>query len=523
VDAGLAQQLRDAPVQTVMPATIEETKNEVLRMTALTERANGLFIGGKWRSGAPEARLDVVSPFTQDVIAHAPGATSADMDDAVAAARDSFESGVWAKSPVAERAEIVATLGRLIAEQSEEIAELITNEMGCPITQSRGVQAVQPTRLIEAYLQIAEEYPFEEVRRAPTGSALVTREPVGVVAAIVPWNVPMGISIQKLVPALLAGCSVILKPAPQTALDGLVLAEMLERAGVPAGVVSVVPADREASEHLVQHPGVDKVGFTGSTAAGRRIAAICGNDLRRVTLELGGKSAALVLDDADFASVAEALRLGSFRNNGQICTLKTRILVPRRREGEFIDALSAAVASMPVGDPADPSTEIGPLVTDVQRERVERYIASGVAEGANLVMGGGRPAGLDLGWFVEPTIFSAVTPKMTIAKEEIFGPVVAVMPYDDEADAVLVANDTPYGLHGAVFTADLDRGLRVARGLRTGAVELNGSPIGLRAPFGGFKSSGIGRENGIEGIDSYTEARSIGLPPDYADRLAGDA
>jgi acyl-CoA reductase-like NAD-dependent aldehyde dehydrogenase len=374
--------------------------------------------------------------------------------------------------------------------------------------------------VIDAYLDIAQDYPFRSVRRGETGSALVTREPVGVVAAVVPWNVPLGISMGKIVPAVLAGCTVVLKPAPQTPLDAYLLGELIQRAGFPPGVVNIVPAEREASEHLVSHPGVDKVTFTGSTAAGRRIAALCGNDLRRVTLELGGKSAAVVLDDADLDQAVEAMRLGAFRNNGQVCTLKTRVLVSAARQDEFLERLDALVDSMPVGDPSQDSTQIGPLASSRQREIVEGYIGGGRDQGATLVRGGGRPEALDRGWFVEPTVFAGVRPDMTIAREEIFGPVLAVMTYRDEAEAIAIANDSDYGLNGSVFTTDLDHGLAVASQIRTGVVELNGNPIGLHAPFGGFKSSGIGRENGPEGLDAYTELRSIGLPRDYASSLS---
>jgi acyl-CoA reductase-like NAD-dependent aldehyde dehydrogenase len=374
--------------------------------------------------------------------------------------------------------------------------------------------------VIDAYLDIASDYPFRSIRSGDTGSALVTREPVGVVAAVAPWNVPMGISMQKIVPAVLAGCTVVLKPASQTPLDALLLAELIEKAGFPHGVVNVVPAERAASEYLVTHPGIDKVTFTGSTAAGRRIAALCGNDLRRITLELGGKSAAIVLDDADLESTVEAMRLGAFRNTGQVCTLKTRVLVSTARETEFVDRLCAMVDSMPIGDPLEDATQIGPLFADHQRETVERYIAIGRDEGAILVKGGGRPAGFDRGWFVEPTIFTGVEPEMTIAQEEIFGPVVAVMTYSNENEAIELANNSSYGLNGAVFTADLHHGLELASRIRTGVVELNGHPVGMKAPFGGFKSSGIGRENGPEGLDSYTEVRSIGLPPEFAASIA---
>ncbi|KQS64360.1 aldehyde dehydrogenase [Modestobacter sp. Leaf380] len=477
-----------------------------------------LFIGGRWVPGTGEV-IEVVSPTTEQVIARVPSASVADMALAVQAARHALDTGPWPQLELAERLALVAELARLMRAEQEAIAQLITAEMGCPITQSRTIQAVTPVRVVESYLQIARQHPFREIRRSSTGAALVTREPVGVVAAVTPWNVPLGISTQKVVPALIAGCTVVLKPAPQTPLVGYLLAQLVERAGFPPGVLNVVPADRAASERLVSHPGVDKVTFTGSTAAGRRIAALCGNDLRRVSLELGGKSAAVVLDDADLEQAVAALQMGAFRNNGQVCTLKTRILVSPRREAELVERLAAMVGGLAVGDPRQDATDIGPVVSADQRARVEGYIASGRDEGATLVTGGGRPAGQDRGWFVEPTVFSDVSPDMLVSREEIFGPVVAVTRYRDEAEAVALANDTPYGLSGAVFTADLERGLRVAGRMRTGVVELNGAPIGLGAPFGGFKDSGLGRENGPEGLDAFTELRSIGLPGDFRPTL----
>ncbi|WP_326686198.1 aldehyde dehydrogenase [Streptomyces sp. NBC_01795] len=482
-------------------------------------RHDRLFIGGQWIPANGE-HLEVISPFTEEVLAEVPSAAASDIDRAVAAARDAFDNGPWPRMPLEARMSALRELGRLIADRQEPIARLITEEMGCPITQSRAIQALNPVRVIDACLDLAPDYPFRSVRASGAANALVTREPVGVVAAVVPWNVPMGISVQKIVPAVLAGCTVVLKPAPQTPLDAYVLGELIEKAGFPPGVVNIVPAERESSEYLVSHPGVDKVSFTGSTAAGRRIAALCGHDLRRVTLELGGKSAAIVLDDADLDQVAEALRLGAFRNNGQVCTLKTRVLVSAGREAELVQRLKTLIDSMPVGDPHDVATQIGPLFSSRQRETVERYIASGREEGATLVTGGGRPEGLDRGWFVEPTLFTGVQNDMTIAREEIFGPVLAVMTYRDEAEALEIANDSPYGLNGAVFTSDHDHGLELASRMRTGVVELNGHPVGLRAPFGGFKASGIGRENGPEGLDAYTEPRSIGLPPAIAASLA---
>lgn len=474
-----------------------------------------LFIDGGWipASGDP---FQILSPTTEEPIARGRSASVADMDAAVQAARRAFDDGRWSGLALEERLGYVRELRRLLDEARDIVADLITDEMGCPITQSRALQAASPVAIIDGYLDAAEQYPFIQTREAVTGRALVGREPVGVVAAITPWNQPMGICVQKVVPALVVGCTVVLKPAPQTALSGYLFAELVEKAGFPAGVVNVVPADREASETLVTHPSVNKVTFTGSTAAGRRIASLCGNDLRRVSLELGGKSAGIVLADADLDHTVEALRMGAFRNNGQVCTLKTRLLVPAELEVEVSERLAGLLESMPVGDPHDPATQIGPMVTAEQRARVQSYIEAGRREGAAVVAGGESASSQERGWFVAPTVFGGVSADMRIAREEVFGPVLAVMPYRDVEHAIRLANDTPYGLSGAVYTTDLERGLEVARRMRTGAVELNGSPIGLGAPFGGWGESGIGRENGPEGLDSYTELRSIGLPPGFA-------
>jgi acyl-CoA reductase-like NAD-dependent aldehyde dehydrogenase len=484
------------------------------------ENANRLFIGGDWVAPASDAQIEVVSPFTEEVVARVPAAARQDIDAAVAAARHAFDYGPWPQTALAERMAVLQKLHNLLLGHRDEIAGLVTEEMGCPITQSRTAQADVARVILESYLELAERFPFSTLRPSSSGTALVTREPVGVVAAIVPWNVPQAITFHKLAPALLGGCTVVLKPAPETPLDAFLLADLLREAGLPDGVVNVVPADRDVSEYLVTHAGVDKVAFTGSTSAGRRIAALCGQNLKRVTLELGGKSAAIILDDADLDATVESLRMGSFRNSGQVCSLKTRLVVSRRRESELLDRLTALVDSMPVGDPNDLTTQIGPMATARQRERVEHYISVGQAEGAQVVLGGGRPEGLDRGWFVEPTIFTGVNPSMRIAQEEIFGPVLAVITYDDEDEAVAIANDSSYGLAGSVFTSDPEHGFEVAGRMRTGTVELNGSPAGWHAPFGGFKDSGIGREAGLEGFGNYVETKSIGLPPELVERFS---
>jgi betaine-aldehyde dehydrogenase len=316
------------------------------------------------------------------------------------------------------------------------------------------------------------------------------------------------------------GCCVVLKPAAETPLSAYILGEILLEAGVPEGVVSILPAGREVSEYLALHPGVDKVSFTGSTVAGRKLGALCGDAIRSITLELGGKSAAIFLDDAELGSAVETLRLASFRNSGQICSLKTRLIVSKRRKQELLDHLSALIDSMPVGDPLDPSTHIGPMASSRQRDRVEHYIAAGIKEGATLVKGGsGAPAGLDRGWFVRPTIFSDVDPNATIAQEEIFGPVLAVMTYDDEAEAVAIANNSAYGLNGAIFSSDVGRAAQLARRIKSGVIEINGSGVGFHSPIGGVKQSGIGREAGFEGLEAFVELKAIGVPKAFADGL----
>jgi aldehyde dehydrogenase (NAD+) len=338
---------------------------------------------------------------------------------------------------------------------------------------------------------------------------------VGVVAAIIPWNVPLFIAINKVVPALLAGCTVILKPAPETPIDALWLGELFTEAGLPSGVLSVLPADRAVSEYLVTHPGVDKVSFTGSTAAGRRVGALATERLKRLSLELGGKSAAIVLDDVDVPSMAGMLAYSGLMNSGQACVAQTRILAPRNRYDEVTEALAAAAAGMTVGDPLDPSTQLGPLVAERQRDRVESYIEKGKAEGARLVTGGGRPAGLDKGWYVEPTVFADVDPKHTIAQEEIFGPVLSVIPYDTVEQAVDIANDSDYGLAGSVWTQDIDRGYEIAKQVRTGTYGINWYAFDMGSPFGGYKCSGIGREDGPEGLEAFCELKSILMPLGY--------
>ncbi len=478
-----------------------------------------LFIGGEWVRPDSTSVVDVVSPSTEEVVASVVTASRADVDRAVGAARHAFDHGPWPRASLQERMVVIGRLRDLIHEDRDAIATLITEEMGCPISTSHWMQAAGPTIMLDMFLEVAPTYPFEEVRRTATGNGLVVREPIGVTAAVVPWNAPILVAMLKLAPALLSGNTVVLKPAPETPVSAYYLAELVQRAGLPDGVLNVLPADRDVSEYLCTHRGVDKVSFTGSTAAGKRLAMLCGSDVRRITLELGGKSAAVVLDDADVASTVESLRIGSLRNSGQVCSNKTRIVVPRARRDEFVDAFAAMLETMPVGDPFDPATQIGPMVSSRQRERVEGYIELGKQEGS-LVVGGGRPRALDRGWYVEPTIFADVSPDATIAQEEIFGPVITIISHDGDADAVDIANNSQYGLHGSVFSGDVERALGVARRVRTGALDINGAGAGYHSPLGGFKQSGIGREAGPEGFDAYVELKSIGLPADFAASLA---
>jgi acyl-CoA reductase-like NAD-dependent aldehyde dehydrogenase len=480
------------------------------------------FIDGEWVDPSGTETLEVISPVTEEVFATVACAEAPDVDRAVEAARRAFDFGPWPQMSVDARVEVLRRFAELYRDHEDQMALLITEEMGCPITLSRTFQAGAPRRILESFLDLASTYPFRSVRRSETGTSLVTREPVGVVAAVVPWNVPQSIMMLKLAPALLIGCTMIVKPAPETPLDSYLMVELLQQAGLPEGVVNLLPADRVGSELLISNGGVDKVAFTGSTTAGRRIGAICGNDLRRVTLELGGKSAAIFLNDADLDESVEKLRFGSLRNSGQVCSLKTRLIVSKRRETEFLDRLVALVESMTIGDPRLDATQIGPMATARHRDVVENYIRVGKDQGGRVVLGGARPAGFDKGWFVEPTIFAGVGPNDVIAQEEIFGPVLSVLTFDDEAEAIDIANNSTYGLNGAVFSSDIDHAMAIAQHLRTGTVELNGNPAGLSAPMGGFKNSGIGREQGIEGLDSYSEPRSLGIPVALADKFAAN-
>ena len=471
---------------------------------------NQLWIGGQWVSPASTRTIDVISPVTEQVIARVPEAGKEDIERAVQAARHAMDQGPWPRLSARERGQKVRALSEAIATRMQDFADIITREMGAPASFSLMGQVGAAIMVLDGFAEIADRIELEEARPGLLGLTLVRRLPVGVAAGIIPWNVPLFISMMKLGAAMVAGAPMILKPAPETPLDAILLAEVLEAIELPLGVVSILPAGRESGELLVRHGGVDKVSFTGSTAAGRRIGAICGELLKRCTLELGGKSAAILLEDVDLSAALPLLMPNAIMNNGQACLSQTRLLAPRKRYAEIVNALAEQVGGLKVGDPSDAATMVGPLVAERQRERVLGYIGIGRDEGARVVVGGGRPAGLPRGWFVEPTLFADVDNKMRIAREEVFGPVLVVIPYDNEADAVRIANDSDYGLSGSVWTADREHGLDVARRVRTGTLGVNAlATMDLKQPFGGFKASGIGRECGPEGVEAFLEVQTI--------------
>jgi acyl-CoA reductase-like NAD-dependent aldehyde dehydrogenase len=469
-----------------------------------------LFVGGQWVAPSAPGRIPLVDPATEQVFTEVAEAREADMDRAVAAARDAFDNGPWPQMTHAERGAKVAELARLLKQRHGELAAAWTRQMG-------GVASFAPnvinggTFQLEYFASLATSWPFETRQPASMGNgkAIIVREPVGVVAAIAPWNAPYAIMTQKIGPALVAGCTVIMKPAPETPLEAYIIAECAEQAGFPPGVINLVPAHREASDHLVRNPGVDKVGFTGSTAAGRRIASVCGERIARVTLELGGKSAALVLDDFPIEQAAAILAGTICTMTGQVCATLSRVIVSRHRYDQLAEAIVAEMAKIKVGDPNDPATVMGPLAMKRQLERVKGYVAKGLEQGAQLACGGRQPPHLTRGYYFEPTLFTDVDNRMVIAQEEIFGPVISLIACRDEDDAVRIANDSIYGLNGAVFTPDPDKAYRVARRLRTGCVGQNGLRMDFMAPYGGFKQSGIGREGGPENFLAYTETKTI--------------
>ncbi|WP_336788888.1 aldehyde dehydrogenase [Gordonia malaquae] len=473
-----------------------------------------LYIGGKWVDPHSTEVLEVFSPATGEKVGSVPSADATDVDNAVRAARESFDAGVWRNTPPAERAAVIRRAVELINERGAEIGALVSAEMGATPGDVATLQQLAGTGCLAAYADAAESYQWEETRTGMFGETLVVREAVGVVGAIIAWNVPLFLFCNKFGPALAAGCSVVLKPAPETPLNANMLAEIFTEAGVPEGVISIVPGGVETGKALVDHPDVDKITFTGSTLAGQSIAARCGEQLKRVSLELGGKSAAIVLEDADAAASAPMLVFSGILNSGQACVAQTRVLVPRSRHDEIVDAMVAVASTFTPGLPTDPETKLGPIINEKQHAKVTGYIAKGKEEGATAVLEVDAPT-VGTGNFVGPTIFTGVTNDMTIAREEIFGPVISVIAYDDVDEAIKIANDSDYGLAGSVWTSDVAKGVEVAKQVRTGTMGINWYAIDPSSPFGGYKKSGIGRENGKEGLESYLEHKAILMPMGY--------
>ena len=470
---------------------------------------HSFFIGNEWVQPATSRTFEMVEASTGQVFARAPEASEADADRAVAAARRAFDESDWSTRAPAERAAVMRAFLGALAKRSEALAQAVSRQNGMPIQLSSLLEGQFALGILDYYAGLADGLGAEDRRPSQMGKeTLVERPAIGVVAAVVPWNFPVALAMSKIAPAMVAGCTLVIKPSPGTILDSYVLAEAALEAGVPAGVLNWVAADREVGAYLVSHPGVDKIAFTGSTAAGRKIAATCGELLRPLTLELGGKSAAIVLEDADLDSFLAGVPMASLLNNGQACYNGTRVLAPRSRYGEVVDGLAAMMSALKVGDALDPATQVGPMASAQHRDRVEGYIAKGKSE-ARLVAGGGRPKATNQGWFVEPTLFADVDNHATIAQEEIFGPVLSVIPYDSDADAVRIANDSEFGLGGSVWSRDAERALGVARKVNSGTIGVNGYMPSLGSPFGGVKASGMGREFGPEAIGAYQQFKSI--------------
>ncbi|SEP85582.1 geranial dehydrogenase [Solimonas aquatica] len=468
------------------------------------------YIDGTWQKPATTLRIEVIGANNGELIGSVPEGGQADIDAAVTAARRAVEGG-WSESSPAERAAVLNRFADAIEKRGDRLSRAVSMQNGMPLSLAEQLEVGYVVGLLRYYAALAQGLQTEERRHSPLGfDTLVRRKPVGVVGAIVPWNYPVVLSIMKIAPALATGCSIVLKPSPGTVLDCYILAEAAEEAGVPAGVLNWVPGGRDLGAYLVAHPGIDKVAFTGSTAAGRKIAEVCGRLLRPVSLELGGKSAGIILDDAKLDQVLPGLHFAAFGNNGQTCALSSRILVPATRYDEIVEALAELAKSLKVGDSLDRTTEIGPLASAEHRERVESYIARGKSEG-RLVAGGGRPRHLARGWFVEPTVFADVANSATIAQEEIFGPVLTVIKYRDEDEAVKIANDSDYGLGGTVWSADSQRAQTVARRVQTGTIGVNGYVLDMASPFGGIKASGLGRELGPESLAAYQQLQSVYL------------
>jgi betaine-aldehyde dehydrogenase len=475
-----------------------------------------LFSGTRWTDPITTGVLEVTSPATNAVVGRVAETTIEDVDEMISQARDSFESGIWRTTPPVERGAVIGRVADLIEERQAEICQILSDEMGTPPGTAAMIQVTPTLGVLRYYAGLGAGFPWTEVRHGDFGPSVVSRQPVGVVAAVTAWNVPLYLNAAKLGPALLSGSSVVLKPSSATPLSALWLADLFREAGLPEGVLSVVTGPSAVGDHLVSHPEIDKISFTGSTEVGKHIAGIAAQNLTRCSLELGGKSAAIILEDADVAGNAGSIVFSALMNSGQACVSQNRILAPRSRYDEVVKALVETVQLMPVGDPAAEGTVFGPLANHKQKASVEGYIRKGVEEGATIAYGGGQVEGLPDavagGAFVQPTVFTDVDNSMTIAQEEIFGPVMQVIAYDSVDEAVQIANDSEFGLAGAIYSADPDAALAVAQRVRTGTMGINWYAFDPTAPFGGFKNSGLGRENGTEGLEAYCELQSVLMP-----------
>ena len=467
-----------------------------------------IYINGRWIPSLSSRTLAVINAATEETMGQVPDGTVEDVAAAVAAARDAFDA--WATTPVETRAGYLEKISAGLTARTDEIARSITGEVGMPLKMSQRIQAGLPPLVMASYAKLVREYQFEE----KIGNSLVVHEPVGVVGCITPWNYPLHQVVAKVAPALAAGCTVVLKPSEIAPLTAFMLAEIIDGVGLPAGVFNLVcGTGAVVGEALARHADVDMISFTGSTRAGKRVSELAAATVKRVALELGGKSASVILDDADFTKAVRATVNACFLNSGQTCTAHTRLLVPAARYTEAAKLAVEAAQAFTLGDPLASDTKLGPLISDTQRERVRGYIRKGIAEGAELLLGGpDAPAGLAKGYYVQPTVFGRVTEDMTIAQEEIFGPVISILTYKDEDDAVRLANSTVYGLAGAVWSQDEARANRVARRMRTGRVDINGGAFNMLAPFGGYKQSGHGRELGRYGLEEFLEVKSMQLP-----------
>ncbi|MDT7544274.1 MAG: aldehyde dehydrogenase [Actinomycetota bacterium] len=465
------------------------------------------FLGGAWVPATGRAPIPVINPATEEQIASVPAGAPEDVDRAVDAARAAFKG--WAATPADERARLLAAAADALEARTDEIARQISSEMGTPLSFSVAVQVGNPVRVLRSYAEVLGTYSFEE----QIANSLVVKEPIGVVGAITPWNYPLHQVVAKVAAALAAGCTVVLKPSEVAPLSSYALAEVFEQIGLPAGVFNLVTGlGPIVGERIAEHPDVDMVSFTGSTAAGKRVMAVAAGTVKKVSLELGGKSAFVILDDADLGKAVKVGMANCFINGGQTCTAWTRMLVPASKYDEVLDLVRDNAGKYPVGAPDAEGTRIGPLANANQYKKVVGYIEQAIADGATLVVGGpDRPEGLDRGYYVKPTVLGGVKPGSRVEQEEVFGPVLAVIPYDDEDEAVEIANGTPYGLAGGVFSGDQERAVAVARRLRTGMVDVNGGRFNLLAPFGGYKQSGNGREMGEYGLEEFLEIKSLQL------------